>query len=139
MVQRQKRKGMVLDTLREALEKSWGKETSVAPEKWSPENPAYGQCAVTALVVHDFFGGRLVKVTAAGPDETASHYYNELPDGRVVDLTRVQFPKGTTFSQPEYKERVQVEGRFPPPRVTYTTLGRYNKLRARVEFELLKR
>ncbi|MFD6514507.1 hypothetical protein [Rhodococcus sp. NPDC060176] len=47
----------------EALNASWGPDTC-APEDigdWSEENPARGQCATTAVVVHDYFGGDLVR------------------------------------------------------------------------------
>jgi hypothetical protein len=27
--------------------------------KWSIDNPAAGQCAVTALIIHDYFGGQI--------------------------------------------------------------------------------
>lgn len=94
------------ERLEKALEQSWGRETSSNPSKWSSDNPAYGQCAVTALVVQDVFLGRLLRVVAISPDEKVSHYYNELPAPKgVVDLTRRQFPKGTTFTAPEYRER----------------------------------
>ncbi len=39
----------------EALIRSWSIETS---SKWTTENPAKGQCGVTALVVQDIYGGR---------------------------------------------------------------------------------
>ena len=40
----------------EALIRSWSIETS---SKWTIENPAKGQCGVTALVVQDICGGKL--------------------------------------------------------------------------------
>lgn len=42
----------------EALIKSWSIETS---SKWTSENPAKGQCGVTALVVQDIYGGKIKK------------------------------------------------------------------------------
>ena len=42
----------------EALIKSWSIETS---SKWTIENPAKGQCGVTALVVQDICGGKIIK------------------------------------------------------------------------------
>ena len=38
-------------------EPSWSLKT--APKQWSPDNPANGQCNVTAAVVHDLFGGEI--------------------------------------------------------------------------------
>ena len=91
--------------LQVAVERSWSRETSANPSNWSGNNPAYGQCAVTALIVQEFFGGKLLRVEATSPNERVSHYYNELPDGRTIDFTRRQFPNGTRFSPPEYRER----------------------------------
>lgn len=65
------------------LRKSWCEDTAFG--KWSPDNPAMNQCAVTALIVQDYFGGDLL-VTSDG-----SHYWNRLPDGSELDLTAEQF------------------------------------------------
>lgn len=71
------------------LSAAWCRETSYCPDEWSEENPARGQCAVTALVVQDLLGGIIVRSVVG--DEV--HYWNELlPDGTHVDLTREQFP-----------------------------------------------
>ncbi len=54
--------------------------------KWTPENPAKGQCGVTALVVHDLLGAEIVKTYA----EEGWHFYNEIDSVRV-DFTASQF------------------------------------------------
>lgn len=54
--------------------------------QWLPENPARGQCNVTALVFYDRFGGEILK-TPVG-DEW--HFYNRVA-GIVFDLTAEQF------------------------------------------------
>lgn len=41
-----------------AIKKSWSHQSS---SKWSNDNSARGQCGVTALVVHDFLGGEILK------------------------------------------------------------------------------
>jgi len=80
--------------------RSWSAESSAAAEKWSPENPAWGQCAVTALIVQDTFGGEILRTTAQLPGGgTYSHYLNRLKDGQLLDLTSCQFPPGTTFGE----------------------------------------
>jgi hypothetical protein len=71
----------------EAIRLSWSAETT-ADGEWSRDRPSKGQCAVTALVVQDHLGGELLRATV-GP---VSHYWNRLPDGTIVDLTRDQFP-----------------------------------------------
>lgn len=83
-----------LDGVAHALRQAWGLDTC-APEDvgaWHPGNPARGQCGVTALVVHDHVGGELVRgeVHVAG-ERVDFHWWNRLPDGTDVDLTREQF------------------------------------------------
>lgn len=107
-----------LDQLARALRGSWGPDTC-APEDvsdWSRDNPARGQCANTALVVHDHFGGVLmcgeVQVAGAWVD---FHWWNQLPDGQEVDLTREQFADhesvtaGTAVERPRCVTRMDQE------------------------------
>jgi hypothetical protein len=61
----------------------WSKESS---SKWSKENPANGQCGVTSLVVHDLFGGEILKTQTVG----GWHYYNRI-NGERYDFTESQF------------------------------------------------
>jgi hypothetical protein len=77
-----------LPKLQAALEHSWNKETCYPPlqEEWTEENSAFGQCAVTALIVQDFFGGDILFC------DHQNHAWNKLPDGTEIDLTRSQFP-----------------------------------------------
>lgn len=90
---------MKLSHLEEALTKCWDRKTSSDPEHWISENPAWGQCAVTALVVNDYLGGDIVWAEAKLPDgRQISHYFN-LMKGEEVDLTRRQFPEGTIIPQ----------------------------------------
>ena len=50
-------------------------------------NPAFGQCTITAMLVHDLFGGTIHRVRLAGG---GTHYFNKI-DGMYVDLTSSQF------------------------------------------------
>nr|WP_240942836.1 NUDIX domain-containing protein [Planosporangium thailandense] len=96
---------------------------------WRPENPARGQCGVTALVVHDLLGGDLIlgEVYEHGT-RRGCHYWNRLPDGTEVDLTRDQFrpdevvTAGSVVAQP-----------FGSPR---RCRGQYELLRHRVLAQL---
>ena len=86
------RLGLLLDVLLEA----WCKETAapLVQDAWSPRNPARGQCAVTALVVQDIFGGSIVR---ADLGKLGSHYWNVIERCQhdvAIDLTRRQFPSG---------------------------------------------
>jgi hypothetical protein len=68
-----------------AAKRAWARETSAAAE-WTTKEPELGQCAVTALLVQDAYGGVLKRALV----NSVSHYWNEV-DGQVVDLTRAQF------------------------------------------------
>ncbi len=50
-------------------------------------NPTYGQCAITATLVHDMFGGTIHKIRTKGG---GTHYFNQI-NGHYIDLTRDQF------------------------------------------------
>ena len=77
-------------TLKSALERAWSIETS---SKWLPDNPARGQCSVTALVVQDMFGGKILKTDVGG----AWHFYN-LIDGERQDFSASQFREGIFYA-----------------------------------------
>lgn len=80
--------------LEKAIKQAWCKETS-SDSNWTPENPALGQCAVTALVINAYFGGKIVWAEAILPDnKKVSHYFNFINE-MEIDLTRQQFPKET--------------------------------------------
>ncbi|AZO11577.1 MULTISPECIES: hypothetical protein [unclassified Mesorhizobium] len=78
-----------IEALRSALQNAWSVETS---SKWLPENPAKGQCSVSALVVQDLLGGDIAKTDVDG----AWHFYN-LVDGRRLDFSQSQFPVPPTY------------------------------------------
>lgn len=78
-----------LGKLHEALLHAWSRETAfpACREDWSMSNPAFGQCTITAMLVHDLFGGTIHRVRLAGG---GTHYFNKI-DGMYVDLTSSQF------------------------------------------------
>lgn len=96
--------GVDLDELKEALPLAWSRETSADPSGWSPANSAWGQCAVTALVVQDYLGGMLRR-GEVGP---ISHYWNVLPSGEELDLTRSQFAEDARITSIEPRTREHV-------------------------------
>ena len=88
---------MNLFELEKVLQKSWSKETSYCPNEWNQSNPSLGQCAITALIANDYFGGEIVWAEAVLPDgQKISHFFNYI-NGKEVDLTRSQFPGGTVI------------------------------------------
>ncbi|HDX9588191.1 TPA: hypothetical protein ROX98_001130 [Bacillus pseudomycoides] len=80
---------MEMEKMREVLFQSWSKETS---SKWTLDNPAKGQCGVTSLVVHDFFGGEIMKTKV--PE--GWHFYNRI-NGKRYDFTASQFLEEVTY------------------------------------------
>jgi hypothetical protein len=87
-----------------ALRCSWSVDTSADPERWMAASPAWGQCAVSALIVQDHLGGALLRCPAPG----GSHYFNVLPDGSWLDTTGEQFGSGFTPTNVEGRDRAYV-------------------------------
>ncbi|HYE58613.1 MAG TPA: hypothetical protein VD948_08910 [Rhodothermales bacterium] len=100
---------------------AWARDTSASADEWTPANPARGQCAVTALVVQDVYGGDLLRAMVGGE----SHYFNRLPGGEEVDLTRQQFPPDAVVGAAEVRMREYVLS-FPE------TARRYRLLKDRL-------
>lgn len=109
-----------LTDLELVLQRAWSADTSASPT-WSAECPSAGQCAVTALLLQDYFGGELLRGVVCGE----SHYWNRLPDGTEVDLTAQQFAEYRVDTPPEVRDRSYVLS-FP------ATVRRYHLLRAAV-------
>lgn len=109
---------MVVDPiLVKAIESSWSTETGGL---FYEDNPSKGQCAVTSLIVQDFYGGQICR----GVVGKISHYWNELPDGTQVDLTRQQFgERASELKFTGYRDREEL---FDP---RYDTEDRYLILR----------
>lgn len=76
-----------LDKLLSLLEKIWSKDTSYQPNRWTVDKPFIGQCAVTALLIQDIYGGEIIQGFVA--DE--SHYWNKISEVIEFDATINQF------------------------------------------------
>ena len=86
-----------LPAVERALRASWARDTSDDPDNWSTDNPALGQCAVSALVVRALYGGDIVIATVLDRDGERTpdgHAWNVLPDGRHIDFAFDQFRDG---------------------------------------------
>lgn len=109
-----------------AVRIAWGADTSSDPDGCTDDNRAWGQCAVTSMVVQDHLGGTLIRGEVAG----IVHYWNRLPGGREFDLTREQFrgwqPHGPELAEAPRRVLMQYEG----------TRERYHILAARVDAAL---
>jgi hypothetical protein len=107
--------------LTKAIARSWSRETSDDPQRWSDSNPARGQCAVTALIVQDFFGGDLLRANIS----LTPHYWNRLPNRCELDLTKGQFKEVAISGAPIESTRQFV--------LSFSTTRRnYKRLRKRV-------
>ena len=83
------------DDLRAAVCAAWALDTCdpADADEWSTVSPSRGQCGPTALTVQDLLGGELLiaEVLRADGSRQGVHYWNLLPDGTELDLTRQQF------------------------------------------------
>lgn len=78
-----------LEDLYKIVRECWCSETAYpsCQEDWMPEDPTYGQCAITAMLVHDMFGGSIHRIWV---DDNWTHYFNKV-GGQYIDLTSEQF------------------------------------------------
>jgi hypothetical protein len=79
-------RGPELAALHIELQRHWCADTSFWPNGWTTDRPSFGQCAVTAMIVHDRFGGEMLRTVNQG----VIHYWNRVDDVDI-DLTRDQF------------------------------------------------
>jgi hypothetical protein len=109
-----------------ALATAWSRDTSYDPWGWTASNAAWGQCAVTALVVQDRCGGQLL----CGEVNGLKHYWNRLPDGEEIDLTATQFGTHVVRTPTHFCDRSFVLS-YPD------TVRRYRRLRGRVSSKMI--
>lgn len=80
---------VTLGDLYAILRKAWCRETAypACQAEWVESDPSYGQCAITAMLVQDMFGGTIHRIRVRGG---GTHYFNKI-DGHYIDLTVEQF------------------------------------------------
>src|SRR3954447_26928695 len=89
---------MTRSEIESAIEASWSIETTYCVENYINRDPAWGNCAVTALLVQDLLGGELMQGCAIEPGQAGTaHYWNRV-DGLDMDLTWRQFVQGTILT-----------------------------------------
>lgn len=93
---------MIIDDVCEIVRMSFSKDTCYPNLKreWNDNNSALGHCAITALVLNDFLGGKIMRCES----ETGSHYYN-LINNKIVDLTACQFNSLPNYKNGEERTR----------------------------------
>ena len=116
-----------LHEIESAIRSAWGRETSDDPDEWSEDNPARGQCAVTALLVRELLGGDILVANVLRDGKRVDrHAWNRVPSGLTLDLTRGQFVRGERLGVPRVEE----------PMLTHRHPERFATLRARVRARL---
>jgi len=95
--------------LEAAVRAAWALDTCdpVDADDWSEANASRGQCGSTALTIHDLLGGELLiaEVRRTGGSRQGVHYWNLLPDGTELDLTREQFASNEVVQEPRIVRR----------------------------------
>jgi hypothetical protein len=81
---------MTPNDLFSVIQDAWSEETT---SQRRPDLPSFGQGAATALVIHDLFGGEIVKTESP----SGWHFYNII-EGERYDLTQGQFPEPLGYS-----------------------------------------
>ena len=112
---------MTLKELEKALLNSYEKELcyETVRENWTEENKTLGMCAITSLIVNDYFKGEIAKIKVDG----ISHYFNIINDS-IVDLTASQFNKKIDYKDYQIINREAM--------LTDDTNNRYKKLKEKV-------
>lgn len=95
----------VSETFLAKLTSAWGKDTCHPAyiNRWTEQNPAAGQCLVTALAVQDEYGGDIYDCKVG----RSRHFYNVI-NGNTVDLTFNQFPEGSEIKDARKRDRKQL-------------------------------
>lgn len=126
----EKNKINTLNELFQILLKCWCKETAFPSAQKDPQynkenDPTYGQCAITATLVYDMFGGTIHKIKVDGG---GTHYFNKINEN-YIDLTRDQFD---LYDIPlEYEPNIEVQREYCGKNAD--TLKRYNILKDKIK------
>jgi hypothetical protein len=91
----------LLRRIKAALLQSWSARTSVIYSEEAA--PSYGQCAPTAIVIWERFGGEILKTDGWPPN--GRHFYNRI-NGIRLDFTAEQFDDPQYSHKIEYKDLV---------------------------------
>ncbi len=92
---------------------------------WNENNKCFGMCAITSLIINDYFGGDICKVYVEG----ISHYFNLVED-KIIDLTSSQFNHEINYNDYQIIGRNKI--------LTDDTKNRYDILKTRLIKKLLK-
>ena len=94
-------------------------------DDWNDNNKCFGMCAITSLIINDYFGGDICKIHV----DEISHYFN-LIDDKIIDLTSSQFNHEIDYKDYQIIDRLKI--------LTDDTKNRYNILKARFNKSIIK-
>lgn len=118
---------MNIEKIKEALLECYFKDLCYpkVQNEWNENNKCFGMCAITALIINDYFSGDICKIHVDG----ISHYFN-LIEGKIIDLTKDQFNHEIDYKNYQIVDRKKI--------LTDDTKNRYNTLKSRLIKTLLK-
>ena len=119
---------MNIENIKEILSECYSKDLCYpkVQNEWNDNNKCFGMCAITSLIINDYFGGNICKIYVEG----ISHYYNLIED-KIIDLTSSQFNCDIDYTNYQITDREKI--------LTDDTKNRYNILKERLVNKLLKR
>ncbi len=118
---------MNIENLKEILLECYSKALCYPKlqNEWNKNNKCFGMCAITSLIVNDYFKGNICKINVNG----ISHYFN-LIENNIIDLTSDQFDCDVNYDNYEIVDREKI--------LIDNTLNRYKILKGRLINKLLK-
>ena len=93
--------------------------------EWNDENKCLGMCAITSLIINDYFGGDICKIHV----DEIGHYFNLVED-KIIDLTSSQFNHEIDYKDYQIIDRQKI--------LTDDTKTRYHILKSKLIKALLK-
>jgi hypothetical protein len=94
-------------------------------DNWNDSNKCFGMCAITSLIINDYFGGDICKIHVDG----ISHYFN-LIENKIIDLTSSQFNHEMNYKDYQIIDRKNI--------LTEDTKNRYSILKNEVNKRITK-
>ena len=118
---------MNIENIKEILLECYSKDLCYpkVQNEWNDNNKYFGMCAITSLIINDYFGGNICKIYVEG----ISHYYNLIED-KIIDLTSSQFNCDIDYKNYQIVDSKKI--------LTDDTKRRYNVLKERLVNKLLK-
>ena len=118
---------MNIENIQKVLLDSYSKDLCYSKVKndWNENNKCFGMCAITSLIINDYFGGDICKIHV----DEISHYFN-LIDDKIIDLTSSQFNHDIEYKDYQIIDKEKI--------LTDDTETRYNILKTKLIKKLLK-